>query len=263
MNYTISQSASLELLQRLGEGGHRIFSPEKARELLKNPSDSYIRQVLHGLTRNGWLLRLRRGIYALSPEVFHGPPIHEFEVAMALASPAAVSHWSALSVHGLTEQIPRDVFVLTTGKTATPRGPVCIHGSPFRFCRVIPEHYFGTETIWRGEIPITVTDPERTLLDGLTRPQLCGDIGVVLQAFECQGSLNLERIIGYARRLGVTCAKRLGWVLEHQGVSGKLLQELAQLPISGYRPLDPTASRRGPCNARWNIIENLPGRATH
>jgi hypothetical protein len=32
---------------------------------------------------------------------------HEFEIAMALVDPAAVSHWSAMSCHRLTEPPPR------------------------------------------------------------------------------------------------------------------------------------------------------------
>jgi len=36
-----------------------------------------------------------------------------FEIAMALVDPAAISHWSALHHHALTEQAPRRVFVLT------------------------------------------------------------------------------------------------------------------------------------------------------
>jgi predicted transcriptional regulator of viral defense system len=40
---------------------------------------------------------------------------------MALVDPAAISHWSALHRHGLTEQLPWKVFVLTTVTTSVPR----------------------------------------------------------------------------------------------------------------------------------------------
>lgn len=196
--------------------------------------------------------------------------MHEFELAVALVKPAALSHWSALSIHELTEQVPHEVFVLTTAEASLPYdrvsgGQLCINGSRFRFCQVKPEHFFGIETIWRGggDTPIPVTDPERTLLDGLARPQYCGDFGLVYEAFERRrSSLHLDRIIGYALRLGPTSAKRLGWILERIGLPPQSLERLAALPIRGYRPLDPTALRRGPCNSKWNIIENLPGRVS-
>lgn len=265
MSRTVSQSKRSQLLQRLSQSGYRILRADLAREFLPEASSVHINQMLHHLTQNGWLMRLRRGLYALSPDVFQGPPIHEYELAMALVEPAAISHWSALSVHGLTEQLPREVVVLTTSDVSIPRdssgdGLVEAGGHNFRFCRVIPEHYFGFQTVWRGEALISVTDPERTLLDGLCRPQLCGDWGGVLEAFEQHlGGLQLERICEYAPRLGIATAKRLGWVLERLGVENPILDELAKIPIRGFRPLDASGERRGPCNSRWNIIENLPG----
>ncbi len=54
--------------------------------------------------------------------------------------------------------------------------------------------------------------------------------------------------------------KRLGWVLRQQGVEPSKLERLAALPIKGYRKLDPTGPRGGPCNRHWMIQENLPGR---
>ena len=115
--------------------------------------------------------------------------------------------------------------------------------------------------MWIGEARVTITDPERTLLDGLSMPQYCGDFAEVLHAFEVRGAdLDLQRIIEYALKLDAATAKRLGWVLEHQGVDPSRLERLAALPIKGYRKLDPTGPRKGPCNARWMIQENLPGK---
>ena len=188
---------------------------------------------------------------------------------MALVEPAAISHWSALHYHGLTEQVPRQIFVLTTTETSVPRrrtkltpaGDGYIVGdTAYRLVQVKPERFFGTEQIWVGAARVTITDLERTLLDGLSMPRYCGDFAEVLHAFK-RGStqLNVERIAQYARRLDMATAKRLGWVLEHQDLHSAQLDRLAALPVKGYRPLDPTGPRKGHCNRRWMIQENLPG----
>jgi predicted transcriptional regulator of viral defense system len=131
----------------------------------------------------------------------------------------------------------------------------------YRFIQVKPERYFGAEKVWIGEVRVTITDPERTLLDGLSMPQYCGDFAEVLHAFEVRGEeLDLKRIIDYALKLDAVTAKRLGWVLEQLGVEPVRLEMLVKLPIRGYRKLDPTGPRRGPCNRRWMIQENLPGK---
>jgi len=55
--------------------------------------------------------------------------------------------------------------------------------------------------------------------------------------------LDLARIIGYALRLDAATGKRLGWVLESQGITDSRLVGLERRPIKGYRKLDPTGPR--------------------
>jgi len=260
----------VELVRVLASEGDRVFSTKRARELAPRVglSDSYLVEALHHLRKNGWIISLRRGLYALSSSVPGVTPVHEFEIASALVTPAAISHWSALHYHGMTDQVPRRVFVLTTAGASVPRARAAHGGSTVRigettyqFIQVKPERFFGTGRAWIRQSRVPVTDPERTLLDGLSRPQYCGDFAEVLQAFEVWGDrLRIDRIIDYALRLDGAISKRLGWVLESRGVPARQLRPLQQLAVKGYRKLDPTGPRAGPVNRRWMIQENLPGR---
>ena len=269
----IHTGTGVELIRRLAAEGHRIFNSQQAREFAPavGISPGYIIQSLHYMARAGWIVRLHKGLYAISSAVPGVAPAHEFEIAMALVEPAAISHWSALHYHGLTEQIPRQVFVLTTAETSIPRtrgrkskdvqkGYVAA-GITYQFVRVKAERFFGTEKVWIDEARVTITDPERTLLDGLTMPGYCGDFAEVLHAFEVRGdALDLDRIIQYALRLDTAVAKRLGWVLEQQRVEPSKLEALAALQIKGHRTLDASGPRKGPYNHRWMVQENLPGK---
>ncbi len=267
-NLTIP-TAGVELVRKLAADGDRIFSTDRARELAPSVglSEGYLRQALHHLVRAGWLVRVRKGLYVISSTVPGTSPVHEFEIAMELVKPAAISHRSAMHYHGLTDQSPRKVFVLTTTEASVPRRPrgndegYRVGDTLFQFTQTKPERYFGTEKIWVGEARVTITDPERALIDGLLMPQHCGDFAEVLHAFVERGEqLDVERIIRYALQLDTATAKRLGWVLEERGYAPEQLAPLLAVPIKGYRCLDPTGPRRGPCNRRWMIQENLPGK---
>ena len=264
--------AGVELVRILAYEGDRIFTTERARELAPRAglNDDYVLEALHHLRRNDWIVPLRRGLYALSSPVPGIAAIHEYEVAMALVQPAAISHWSALNDHGLTEQIPRHVFVLTTTDVSVPRkrtsesadarGGYVVNGTVYRFVQVRPERFFGVERIWMGDARVSITDLERTLLDGLAMPQHYGGFGEVIHAFgEAMDQLNVGRIVEYAQRFGLAVAKRAGWVLELQGCEDPRLNKLAALPIKGHRKLDPTGPRKGTYNNRWMLQENLPG----
>ena len=264
--------AGIELVRILAYEGDRIFTTDRARELAPRAgvNDAYVDEALYHLRRNDWIVPLRRGLYALSSPVPGIAAVHEYEVAMALVQPAAISHWTALNYHGLTEQVPRHVFVLTTTDVSVPRkrtsesaeggGGYPVNGTVYRFVQVRPERYFGVERIWVGDARVSITNLERTLLDGLAMPQHCGGFGEVIHAFgEALNQLNVGHIVEYAPRLGPAVAKRAGWVLEHQSCEAPQLDELAALPIKGHRKLDPTGPRKGAYNNRWMLQENLPG----
>lgn len=261
-----------ELVRKLAEAGQRLFTAEEARRVAPSVglSPGYFRQALHHLARTGWIVRLKKGLYSLSGSVPGATPLHEFEIAMALVEPAAISHWSAMSHHGLTEQAPRRVFVLTTARSVPrmrgAKSKDTEEGYPvgetiYQFVQVKPERFFGIDDVWVNDSRIKMTDPERTLLDGLMMPRYCGDFAEVLHAFEVRAhKLDLDRIIRYALRLDAATAKRLGWILGRQGVDSARLAPLRDVPIKGYRVLDPSGPRQGPCDTGWMIQVNLPGK---
>lgn len=264
----------IELVRLLAYEGDRIFTTDRARELAPQVGlkDTYLAESLYHLRRNGWIVALRRGLYALASTVPGVAAAHEFEIAMALTRPAAISHWSALNYHGLTEQTPQQVFVLTTTETSVPRmrgseskpsGGYPAGDTVYRFVQVKPERFFGVQQEWIGDARVWITDLERTLLDGLCRPRLCGDFREVVHAFQTGlARLDIERIADYAMRLDAATVKRLGWVLEYFGHQGPVIDRLAAQEVQGYRKLDPSGPDGGFYNSRWMIRENLPGMAS-
>lgn len=263
-----------ELVRFLSEQGKRIFSVQDARELAVKAgiTPNYTAQALHYLTNSGWILRLRRGLYALCPLAPGTAPVHEFEIGVALVRQGAISHWSAMMHHEMTQQIPRRVFVTTTQTVSVSRAAssferksgrggntgFVVRDTFYQFINVKPERFFGIESCWIGEAKVPITDPERTLLDGFTHPNYCGGFDEVMAAFESYApKLNIEKIVGYALRLNAAVAKRLGWVLDTLKVQSPHLERLQNVPIKGYRPLNPSSPRTGHHNSRWNLRINL------
>src|SRR5213594_4509166 len=79
-------SPGTELVRRLAERGERIFTVKEAGQVASKVglSAGYLHEGLHHLARSGWIVRLRKGLYALSGAVPGASPAHEFEIAMAL-----------------------------------------------------------------------------------------------------------------------------------------------------------------------------------
>jgi hypothetical protein len=85
---------------------------------------------------------------------------------------AAAATWSAAGHWGLTEQLFTATVVFTT-RDARPRESEL---SGVRYvARRIPEgRLFETRRVWRDRVPVSVSDPPRTLVDVLDDPRLGG-----------------------------------------------------------------------------------------
>lgn len=245
------------LLRRLANEGLRIFSTKEAKkfaiELGIRPA--YVSEALHLLLKEGWVERVKQGVYAISGESGFGSHPHDFEIAMALVQPCAISHWTAMHYHHLTQQTPNTVFATTPTTSSIPKS---VKKDKFRFVKVKKSYFFGLQKIWVNERQVFITDPEKTLLDGLMAPEYCGDFSEVFHAFKIYTDrMDLAKIIRYALKLDGATVKRLGWILDRMQVDEKLLRELTVFPIKGFRKLDASGSLKGSYNKKWMIQENV------
>jgi len=264
-------STGVALARSLAEAGLYVFKTDDAVRLrpLDTPPAT-IPYVLKALSDAGWIVRLRRGLYAGTgrlPGVADVPP---FVIATSLVQPSAVAHLSALAHHGLTDQIPLVVSAITPRKVVLPsmRGAERTEGRhlwhaaglDFHYVVIIPKRFrFGIDTIWLDErFRVPITDRERTVLDLFALPRLFGGLGEGLSVLErARGEIDIDRLVDYAIRYdSIAVAKRLGWSLEETGTDPSTLARLLDLPAAGYSVLDPGRARRGRHDRRWMIIDN-------
>src|SRR5262249_54065055 len=117
------ETLGIKLLREMADRGFFIFTAEGAKAVAPDLAipERYLPQLLSKLAAGGWLLRLRRGLYAGMGRLPGAVDVHPFAVAANLVSPSAISHWSALHHYGLTEQVPRRVTASTPKQVVPPR----------------------------------------------------------------------------------------------------------------------------------------------
>lgn len=246
-----------EFLTQVGPLG--IFSMKDAARILGPTQGRHIRPFLDRLTRKGWIGRIKPGLFAvipLSSGRSRTPQIHEFLIAMELVRPAAIAFFSAMNFHGLTEQLPRLVYVATNHKVA--RSARDSLGITYRIICLRPKRFFGVRKEWVNERPFVITDPEKTIIDGLALPQYVGGVGTVARALSSSWSkLDEKKLHNYAVSFDTSAVvKRLGFLQEalELGNPGELRRS-ADLS-AGYPRLDPTLPGEGTHNRNWGILVN-------
>lgn len=252
------------LLRAVAATGRGVFDVADAREVgaALGIDAAHVPPLLQTLAEGGWLRRIKRGTYVVTGLQPNVSSVHPFAVGNALLQPSAVSGWSALNHHGLTEQIPRTVTLTTPSSRRGSKREWKLGGERFDVIVVVPKHFFGIADVWLGNEKVSVFDKERALLDCFALPARFGGIAAGLDIIESHlHELDVPRLVDYALRYGVTAvAKRVGWALEHAGVAESALAPLRALRATSYSLLDPTRPATGVRRSRWHLRENLGGK---
>jgi predicted transcriptional regulator of viral defense system len=228
-------------------------------------SYGFARKLAHDLVGRGWLQRIRRGTYLLNPSR-HGPDAlpdtDPLRVGSHLVEPYFFGYATAAELHGLFPQASRIYYLVTTrrfgaGASSTTR---------FRVVRVKPSHFFGTGTIVRRGETLVVSDPERTVLDCLNRPEFSGGMAGVAQIIAlAKPRLDWGRFGSYLDRFGNrSLVLRAGFLSEHVRPSLRppaawTRSRLAR-PEEPFVPLGPPSihGMSGTREPRWHIVRNVP-----
>jgi predicted transcriptional regulator of viral defense system len=259
LNITRGQLGKIEAAFIAKIGGHPTFSLAMAREILGHTKDDPTPQFLERLQSKGWIRRIRRGRFAvipLSSGEDRSPQLHEFVVAMELVSPAVIAYWSALNHHGMTEQLPRTVFVATDHPVRRQPGDVL--GVTYKIVSLKPDKMFGIAKEWIDEIPFSITDREKTIIDGLDLAQHVGGVSEIAKALTGSWKmLDEKKLRKYAAKIGNSAvAKRLGFMMETLGLGDVDAFRTEVRRATGFSALDPTMTKHGKYNRRWGLLVN-------
>jgi predicted transcriptional regulator of viral defense system len=173
-----------------------------------------------------------------------------------------IAYYSAAHVHGLTEQMP----FKTTVAVLKQMRPIGIGNISVSFVNLKKSRFFGCEEVKYLDVTLNVSDLEKTAVDCVDRPELCGGIPEVVRtlsnAFE-SGRVNCQRLVSYVRKFrSHAVAQRLGFIIEYLKerrkirVEPEILEDLLQLTGSKIYPLDIKASKKGETSRKWKIINN-------
>jgi len=219
---------------------------------------------LAALERQGWVKRLRRGMYLILPlEAEAKQPIaveDPWLLARELYQPCYIGGWSAAEYWELTEQIFRATFVVTAANIRTTTEQVL--STEFHLVRVSAERLKSTAFVWRGREKVAVSDAERTIADALVAPEWVGGVRHLvdmLQTYRDRPSPNLRKISSHLDLLGRGAAfKRLGYLLEALMPDERtLIDHARKRRTAGIIKLDPAVRTPGRLSKRWGLWVNV------
>jgi len=240
----LSRSSREQLARVLRDSKEAVTVQQAATSL--GISSNEVARKLSRWAQQGWVSRVRRGLYIPVPLESRTPEIaleDPWIIAAKLYAPCYIGGWTAAEYWDLTEQIFRSVAVMTASKPRN-RNP-SIKGSSF-VLRTVPQRaLWGTKPVWRGSVKVNVSDPSRTILDMLRDPGLGGGLRPTVDVFRAyleSSSKDVQLLVSYSERLGNRAVfKRLGFLLERLAPTEVSAIEACRSRLSkGKAKLDPS-----------------------
>ena len=249
------------LLADLASSDRAIFTTDDARAVTGSSAPA-VDLLIAGLIAKKWLIRLNRGTYLIVPmSAGHEAEYSEdwFVVARALIEPADyyLSHYTALEIHEMTSNPVLTIYISTPVRRIEKR----LGGATYRFISARPENMWGIREVWATPTQrVRVSDLERTIIDCLDRPDLCGGIPEVAKGLWAKReTIDFGILTAYAKRLGrKSVIKRLGYLLGVFELGGPAAAgDLAEAVTPSYALLDPTLPDEGRYVSKWRVRVNL------
>lgn len=258
------QIAKPDILALFDAAPGMIYKPSELAAILRRERDFWrlatstsVAGFIEFLIASG---NLRRVVFPF-PKPYHAEtrytwgPVDLVRIALTLKPDCHLSHYSAVQVHGLTEQIPKTIHInFEQPLTSNSSGEMSQKSIDAAFKRKVRTTSFvaetdgfrvcvlnGKNTGYLGVVDdviapgtnarLRVTNLERTLIDIAVRPVYSGGVHEVAKAYElAKPSLSVNRL--------AAMLKRLAYIYPYHQAIGFYLER------AGYRPAQLDLLRR-------------------
>ncbi len=233
----------------------------------KQPNTSTLRNMLGYHQKKGHILRIRRGLYYVIPKGLSSDEcaVDPFLIASKIADDAILGYRTALDFFGKLHTLSNELIYLSKCKKSNPlifreityRGvsiPRALERKGETYVEVVKEN--------RADHPILVTSLERTFVDVLDRPHLCGSWEEIWRSLESIEYLNFDKVLHYTQILeNATTVARVGFFLdshrEQWMIPNTYLSELKKIIPRQPQFLERGLKREHKLITDWNLIVPL------
>ncbi|OAI49226.1 hypothetical protein AYO45_00575 [Gammaproteobacteria bacterium SCGC AG-212-F23] len=245
---------------------HPIFTSQEYAQFLEQERHAGERAqeaLLAYHVKKGNLIRIRRGLFATVPPgtIANSYIVDPYLIATKLVDDSVIGYQSALAFYGKSYSVMQQYCILTHSRPSE----FSFQENTFHlvlFPKSLREKkltHFGVKTVLHKRYSIQVTSFERTLVDMLDKPDLCGGWEEIWRSLESVEYFDLDKIIEYALLLDkATTIALVGFYLEQHAkelhVKNSHLKQLeVHLPKQPHY-IDKYQKSSSKLNPRWNLI---------
>lgn len=179
---------------------------------------------------------------------------NEYVIGNYLAHDGVIAYWSALSLHGFTEQISNTVFM----QTQSLKRNKIVFGVQYQFVKVKPQKITGIEIAGYGNHSYRMTGREKTIVDCFDLPEYGGEFPGIIRAF-AENDWDEQKLMDYALKVNnIAAIKRMGFCAELFELPMKKFIAFAKNQVTKTISLfDNTGKNTGNIITAWGLRLNI------
>jgi len=227
----------------------RIVSFDQVREVFKKAySAAKLRNRLSLLTKLGWLIRFKKGLYAVITDIgsLSTNDISTYTICQALNKDSYVSFESALQYHGMFDQMLSAIGAVTFKRARTYN----IKNAQIKFFKINKKLYFGF-TEERSDIGlVNIAGKEKALLDILYFRSNRYYASLVWEKLkEHKRRMGFDLLKQYALRFNLDVIRQAGFFLDRLEIETSDLLKA----VSGHTSYSRMTKESNKFNAKWRL----------
>ena len=244
--------------------GKRAFSIPDLKKIFREKADEWkiprktkFEEFLNHLLENKILEQIEIELpkeNLLNKYIFDEPSI--FEIAASIKSKSYLSHYTAMYLHGLTDNLPKTIYTNTELKMTKnfnskeldqsniDRAFTCNVRQSNQIARYNDFEIYllnsknveqvGVKVFEVNKVKLRITDIERTLIDITVRPNYAGGVYEVLNAYiAAKDEVSVNRLVSTLKKLDYTYPyhQAIGFYMEKAGYNESVLKLIEKMEI--------------------------------
>jgi len=236
MQQSILSAKQSELLENLIGKYGSIVTSEQIIDTAKVTWDyKQAKNLVTKLTKDGWLIRIKRGLYVISDLTSRGfLSISPYLVANLLVKDSYVSFESALQFHNMFDQLMNKTISVSLKMYKTTQ----LNNMEYSFVKTKEDFYFGFEDMSVDNKNVRIATAEKALIDivNFRRSKLAIDV-VIEKILNHKQDLNFNRFNEYLAKLSISTIKIFGFIFDLLDIDSTNLYKLVKIKRSVHRML--------------------------
>lgn len=243
----LSEKQSFLIESLIAKYGLIIGFNQIYQELNQDYSRQQVRNLVSKMIGNGWLVRIKKGVYYITNLESRGfANVSVLVIAQTILEESYVSFEAALEYHGTFDQHVGTVYSLCLKKQAKKM----IQGIRYQFIKTSEKNFYGWEQAQIEGRIVKVATLEKAIIDIIRSRRSIYSLDMVLEKLkEYKNNFDFEKLKEMTQGQSITVRKILGFLLDKAGIDSDLFREL----LKNNKGASLMTKDSKVFNAKWNL----------